>query len=85
MFESGMHRAGALAASARCAAGKLQQLWGTAAQRAATAATAVPDARTTHEELPADGTRSLKILRGYATGQRRADRDQFSGTTGCSK
>jgi hypothetical protein len=64
MFESGMHRAGALAALARCAAGMLQQLWRAAAQRAAAAATAVPDARAAHKELPADGARALNSLRG---------------------
>jgi hypothetical protein len=51
MLESGMHRTGALAAPARCAAGMLQQLWRAAAQRAAAAATAVPDAGAAHEEL----------------------------------
>ena len=64
MFESRMHRAGALAASARCAAGMLQQLRRAAAQRAAAAANAVPDARAANEELPADGARALKFLRG---------------------
>jgi hypothetical protein len=64
MFESGMHRAGALAAPARCAAGMLQQLWRASAQRAAAAATAVPDARAANEELPADGARALNYLRG---------------------
>jgi hypothetical protein len=55
MFESGMHRAGALVAPARCAARMLQPLWRAAAQCAAAAATALPHARATHEELPADG------------------------------
>jgi hypothetical protein len=64
MFESGMHRAGALAASARRAAGMLQQLWRAAAQRAAAAAAAVSDARAANEELPADGAWALRILRG---------------------
>jgi hypothetical protein len=64
MFESGMHLAGALAAPARCAPGMLQQLWRAAAQRAAAAATAVPDACAADEELPADGARALKFLRG---------------------
>ena len=68
MFESGMPRAGALATSARCAAGVLQQLWSAAAQRAAAAATAVPDARAADEELPSDGTRALKILYGCCAG-----------------
>jgi hypothetical protein len=63
MFESGMHRAGALAAPARYAARMLQQLWRAAAQCAAAAATAVPDARAAHEELPAAGARALKFLR----------------------
>jgi hypothetical protein len=63
MFESGMHRAGALAASARCTAGVLQQLRRSAAQRAAAAATAISDARAANEELPADGARALRILR----------------------
>jgi hypothetical protein len=61
MFESGMHLAGALAASARCAAGMLQQLWRAAAQRAAAAAAAVPDARAADEESPADGARTLNF------------------------
>jgi hypothetical protein len=64
MFESGMHRAGTLAASARCAAGKLQQLWRAAAQCATAAAAAIPDARAANEELPADGARALNFLRG---------------------
>jgi hypothetical protein len=64
MFESGMHLAGALAAPARCGAGMLQQLWRAAAQRAAAAATAVPDARAANEELPAHGARALKSSRG---------------------
>jgi len=64
MFESGMHRAGALAASARCAAGMLQQLWRAAAQRATAAAAAVSDARAAHEELSAHGARALNFLRG---------------------
>ena len=64
MPESGMHRAGALAAPARCAAGMLQQLWRAAAQRAAAAATAVPYARAANEELSSDGARALRILRG---------------------
>jgi hypothetical protein len=68
VFESGMHCTGPLAAPARCAARVLQQLWSAAAQRAAAAATAVPDARATDEELPADGTRSLKILYGCGAG-----------------
>jgi hypothetical protein len=68
MFESGMHCAGALAAPARCAAGVLQQLWRAAAQRAAAAATAVPDARATDEELPADGAWALKILYSCGAG-----------------
>jgi len=63
MLESGMHRAGALAAPARCSAGVLQQLWRAAAQRAAAAATAVSDARPADEELPAHGSRALKFLR----------------------
>ena len=63
MFEPGMHRAGTLAPAARCAAGKLQQLWRAAAQRAAAAATAVSDARPADEELPAHGSRALKFLR----------------------
>jgi hypothetical protein len=41
----------------------LQQLWRAVAQRAATAAAAVSDARPTNEKLPADGPRALKILR----------------------
>jgi len=68
MFESGMHCTGTLAASARCAAGVLQQLWRAAAQRAAAAATAVSDARAADEELPSDGTRALKILYGCCAG-----------------
>jgi hypothetical protein len=64
MFESGMYRTGALAASARCAAGMLQQLWRAAAQRAAAAAAAISDAGATDEELPADGAGALRILRG---------------------
>jgi hypothetical protein len=64
VFESGMHLAGALAASARCAAGMLQQLWRAAAQRAAAAATAVADARAANAELSAHGARALKFLRG---------------------
>ena len=63
MLESGMHRAGALAAPARCSAAVLQQLWRAAAQRAAAAATAVSDARPADEELPALGSRALKFLR----------------------
>jgi hypothetical protein len=66
MFESGMHRTGALAASARCAAGMLQQLRRAAAQRAAAAATADSDARAANEELPADGARALNFLRAAA-------------------
>ena len=62
MFESGMHRAGSLAPSARCAAGMLQQLWRAAAQRAAAAAAALPDARAADEELPSDGARTLKFF-----------------------
>jgi hypothetical protein len=42
----------------------LQQLWRATAQRAAAAATAVPDARAANEELPADGTRALNFLHG---------------------
>jgi hypothetical protein len=64
MFESGMHRAGPLAAPARCAAGMLQQLWRAAAQRATAAAAAVSHARAADEELPADGARALRIFRG---------------------
>jgi hypothetical protein len=64
VLESGVHRARALAASARCAAGMLQQLWRAAAQRAAAAAAAVSDARATDEELPADGARALRVLWG---------------------
>jgi hypothetical protein len=72
MLESGVQRAGALAAPARCAAGMLQQLWRAAAQRAAAAATAVPDARAANEELPADGTRALNYLRAaFAAGLKR--------------
>jgi hypothetical protein len=41
----------------------LQQLRRAAAQRAATVAAAVSDARATDEELPSDGTRALRILR----------------------
>lgn len=66
MFESGVHRAGALAASARCAAGVLQQLWRAAAQRAATAATTVSDARAANEKLPSDGARALKFCMAAA-------------------
>ena len=62
MFESGMPRARALAASARCAAGMLQQLRCAVAQRAAATATAVPDARAADEELPADGARALNFF-----------------------
>jgi hypothetical protein len=65
MFESGMHRAGTLAPAARCAAGKLQQLWRAAAQRAASAATAISNARAANEEFPADGARPLKFLRDW--------------------
>jgi hypothetical protein len=64
VFESGMHRARALAAPARCAAGMLQQLRRAAAQRAAAAAAAFPDARATNEELPAGWAPPLKFLRG---------------------
>jgi hypothetical protein len=42
----------------------LQQLWRATAQRAAAAATAVPDARAANEKLPADGARALKFLHG---------------------
>ena len=73
MFESGMHRTGALAASARCAAGMLQQLRRAAAQRAAAAATAVQDARAANEELPPDGARPLNYLRGCGAGLNHAD------------
>ena len=66
MFESGMHREGALAAVARCAARMLQQLWRAAAQRAAAAATTVEDARAANEELPADGPRPLNFFRAPA-------------------
>jgi hypothetical protein len=62
MFESGMPRAGTLAASARCAAGMLQQLRRAVAQRAAATAAAVPDARAADEELPADGARALNFF-----------------------
>ena len=62
MFESGMHRARALAAPARCAARMLQQLWRAVAQRAAPAASAVPNARAAHEKLPANGARTLNDL-----------------------
>jgi len=64
MFEPGMHRAGTLAAFARCAAGMLQQLWRATAQRAAAAAAAISHARATDEELPSHGARALRILRG---------------------
>jgi hypothetical protein len=63
MFESGMHLTRALAAPARCSAGMLQHLWRAAAQRAAAAATALPDARAANAELPTDGSRALKFLR----------------------
>jgi hypothetical protein len=66
MFESGMHREGALAAVARCAARMLQQLWRAVAQRAAAAATAVQDARAANGELPADGARPLNLFRAPA-------------------
>jgi hypothetical protein len=67
MSESGMHRAGALVAPARCAARMLQQLRRAAAQRAAAAATAVPDARAAHEELPPDGARALNFCAAAAS------------------
>jgi hypothetical protein len=51
----------------------LQQLWRAAAQRAATAATAVQDARAANEELPADGARALNFLRGCGAGLKHAD------------
>ena len=73
MFESGMHREGALAAPARCSPGMLQQLWRAAAQRAAAAATAVQDARAANEELPPDGTRALNFLRACGAGLKHAD------------
>jgi hypothetical protein len=41
----------------------LQHLWRAAAQRAAAAATALPDARAANAELPTDGSRALKFLR----------------------
>jgi len=63
----------------------LQQLWRAAAQRAAAAATTVPDARAAHEELPPDGAGALKFLRGSGAEQRRADAVQFSGITSCGK
>ena len=68
MSESGMHRAGALVAPARCAARMLQQLRRAAAQCAAAAATALPDARAANEELPPDGARALNFLRGCGVG-----------------
>ncbi len=68
MFESGMPRAGALAAPARCATRMLHQLWRAAAQRAAAVATAVSDARAAHAELQADGARPLNYLRGAVPG-----------------
>jgi len=73
MFESGMHRAGALVAPARCAARMLQQLWRAAAQRAAAAATAVPDARAANAESPSDGARALNFLRGCGAGLNHAN------------
>jgi hypothetical protein len=73
MFESGMHRAGALVAPARCAARMLQPVWRAAAQRAAAAAPAVPNARAAHEELPPDGARPLNYLRGCGAGLNHAD------------
>src|ERR1700691_6544237 len=69
MFESGMHRAGALVAPARCAPRMLQPLWRAAAQRAAAAATAVPDARADHAELPSAGARAVGCC---GSGPRRA-------------
>jgi len=63
MFESGMQRAGALAALARCSSGMLQPLWRSAAQRAAAAATAVSDARAADEKLSAHGAGTLNFLR----------------------
>jgi hypothetical protein len=72
MFESGMYRAGALVAPARCAARMLRPLWRAAAQRAAAVATALPHARATHEELPPDGARALNFLRGCGAGLYRA-------------
>jgi len=85
MFESGMHRAGALVAPARCAARMLQQLWRAAAQRAAAAAIAVPHARAANEELPPDGARTLSFLHGCRAGLNPADCVPRRAITGCSK
>jgi hypothetical protein len=51
----------------------LQQLWRAAAQRAAAAATAVPDARAANAELPSDGARALNFLRGCGAGLNHAN------------